>query len=158
MQRLFCARPTCFATVNESMDVLYPKSWTSLEFHPYIVKLGFSNWRKHYLETIGDDPLDDPDHVLAVTRYVCESIHDRIEGLTTKLVALDSVEFNVEISGCGIDGQIGYCDGETVYIYLFADETPDKQIIADLVPKGIAAEIILKEFELKERQIKGAGK
>jgi len=141
------------------MNVLDPKSWTSFEFHPEIIKAGFENWRQFYLDAVGDDPSDDPDHVLAVVRYVCESIHNRIEGLTTKLVNLDDIDFCVEISGCGVDGELGYYDEDTVWIYLqkysregkeinLADEVPVKEIITELVPKEIVAEMILNEFEL----------
>ncbi|MBA2116693.1 hypothetical protein [Bremerella alba] len=124
------------------MNVFDSSTWNTLDDHPVFQALNDPDWRENYQE-VGDSP----DLALRVVRNATERIRTLFPLVTTELVVLDSLDWFVEIESQEIDGQIGHCDDQTVYLRLHMNDKDP--LYEDKVPLELVTSRIMEHFDLK---------
>ncbi len=124
------------------MNVFDSSTWNTLDDHPVLQALNDPDWRENYQE-VGDSP----DLALSVVRNATERIRTLLPFVTTVLVVLDSLDWFVEIESQEIDGQLGHCIDQTVYLRLHMNGKDP--LYEDEVPLDLIASRIVEHFDIK---------
>jgi len=124
------------------VNVFDSSTWHTLDDHPVLQALNDPDWRENYQEA-GDSP----DLALSVVRNAAERIQNLFPLATTELVVLDSLDWFVEIESQEVDGQLGHCDDQTVYLRLHMNDKDP--LYEDEVPVDLIASRIVEHFDLQ---------
>lgn len=124
------------------MNVFDPATWIDFDSHPIIRELGDNSWRQNYKGDVGDSP----DAALVVVRNAVLKIRAILPSASTELIVLDSLAWFVELKADNLEGEVFFCDGQTLGLRLDMDDR--EPLYEDDVPLESVDELIGKHFDL----------
>lgn len=125
------------------MNVLDPNTWTNLDNHPVIQELGDENWRENFRGEVGDSP----DTALKVVQQAVLELRSLFPAATTELVVLDNLSWHVVVESDKLEGEIAFCDDQTVCLRLDMDN--QESLYEDDIQIGKVVETIKKHIEVR---------